>query len=143
MKKISKKLRRQHALKQMIKERQIATQDELKDELENMGIEVTQSSLSRDLSELGVIKRHGCYQILDHVRPSGVLPPISSMTWAGGNLLVIKTFPSMAPSMGALIDEQQVTGVVGTVAGDDTLFIAASSTVQKSELEVRLKRIFG
>lgn len=143
MKKISKKLRRQHALKQIIKEKRVATQEELKDELENMGLDVTQSSLSRDLNELGVIKKQGYYHLLTTGRPGGILPPITSLTWAGPNLLVLRTYPSMAPSMGALIDEQNISGIVGTVAGDDTVFVATGPATSKEELEKHLRRFFG
>lgn len=142
MKKISKKLRRQHALKQLIKEQRVATQDDLKEELEKMGLDVTQSSLSRDLNELGVIKKQGVYHLLTGGMP-GVIPPISSLTWAGSNLIVLKTYPSMAPSMGALIDEQNIKDVVGTVAGDDTLFIATGPAINREDLERRLRKFFG
>lgn len=144
MKKISKKLRRQHALKQLIKEKQISTQEDLKDELKIMGIDVTQSSLSRDLNELSVIKKQGFYHIITTgERPGGMLPPISHATWAGQNLLILKTYPSMAPSMGSLIDDQNIPGIMGTVAGDDTVFIATGPTVNREDIERRLKKFFG
>lgn len=143
MRKISKKLRRLHALKQLIRERQISTQEELKDELAAMSIDVTQSSLSRDLNELGVIKRQGYYHIITDGNTGGVLPPITSLSWAGPNLLVLRTYPSMAPSMGSLIDEQGIGGVVGTVAGDDTVFVATGPATDKDDLEKRLRKFFG
>jgi len=143
MKKVSKKLRRQHALKQLIKEKQISTQEDLKADLTDMGIDVTQSSLSRDLNELGVIKKQGFYHLLSGGRTGGMLPPITRLTWAGPNLLVLKTYPSMAPSMGSLIDEQNLQGIMGTVAGDDTVFVATGPAVSKDEVEKRLRRFFG
>lgn len=143
MKKISNKLRRQHVLKQLIKERRIATQEELKEALTNMGVEVTQSSLSRDLNELGVIKKQGYYHLLSSESIRSVLPPLISISWAGPNLMVLKTHPSMAPSMGSLIDEQNISGIVGTVAGDDTVFVATGPAVDKKELEDRFKKFFG
>lgn len=143
MGKISKKLRRQHALRQLIKENKLSTQDELKDELQKMGIDVTQSSLSRDLNELGVMKKQGYYHLLSEGQSRGVLPPITSLRWAGPNLIVLKTYPSMAPSMGSLIDEQNIPGIVGTVAGDDTLFVATGPQVSREEIEKRLRKFFG
>jgi transcriptional regulator of arginine metabolism len=142
MQKISKKLRRLHALKQIIKEQQICTQEELKEELEKLGLDVTQSSLSRDLTDLSVIKKQGYYHLLVEGRPGSVLPPISSLTWAGPNLIVIKTYPSMAPSMGSLIDDQRIPGVVGTVAGDDTVFIATGPAADKDGVLKCLQRFF-
>lgn len=143
MRKVSKKLRRQHALKQLIKGKQLSTQEELKEELEGMGIEVTQSSLSRDLNEIGVIKKQGFYHLLTTGHPGGMMPPLSSLKWAGPNLLILKTYPSMAPSMGALIDEQNLPGIMGTVAGDDTVFVATGPTVDHHQLENLLRKLFG
>lgn len=136
-------MRRQHALKQLIKEKRLSTQEELKDELVHVGIDVTQSSLSRDLNELGVIKKQGCYQLLTGGQPGSMLPPITSMIWAGPSLLVLKTYPSMAPSMGSLLDEQAIPGVVGTVAGDDTVFVATGPVADKKDLEGRIRKFFG
>lgn len=143
MRKISKKLRRQHALKQLIQENQLTTQDDLKEELKKMGIDVTQSSLSRDLDELGVVKKQGYYHLLVDGRVGGILPPITSFKWAGNNLIVLKTYPSMAPSMGSLIDEQQVSGVVGTVSGDDTVFVAIGPITERDDVEKKIKKLFG
>lgn len=143
MKKISKKLRRLHALKQIIKEKTIATQEDLKEELQQIGLDVTQSSLSRDLTDLGVIKKQGYYQLLIDSRPTGVLPPITALLWTGSNLLVAKTYPSMAPTMGSLIDEQNIPGVLGTVSGDDTVFIATKPDADKDSVTGRLRKFFG
>ena len=143
MRKLSKKLRRQHVLKQLIKDQKLATQEDLKDNLKKMGIDVTQSSLSRDLNELSVIKKQGFYHLPPETRPTGILPPITSIKWAGPNLLVLKTNPSMAPSMGSFIDEQHMDGIAGTVAGDDTVFVATAPAVNKEDLEKRLRGLFG
>lgn len=143
MRKMSKKLRRQHALKQLIKETQVSTQDELKDGLKKMGIDITQSSLSRDLNDIGIVKKHGYYHIPTVGQQSGMLPPITSLVWSGSNLLILKTYPSMAPSMGSIIDDQQISGVMGTVAGDDTVFVATATGANKEEVEKHIRRFFG
>ena len=143
MKKISKKLRRQHVLKQIIKEKQISTQEELREELTKLGIEVTQSSLSRDLNELDIVKRRGFYVIPEDQKRHGALPPLTNMKWAGSNLLILKTYPSMAPAMGAFIDEQNINGVVGTVSGDDTVFVATSAAVKGEDIEREIRNLFG
>lgn len=130
-------------MKQLIKDERLTTQEELKDGLKRLGVEVTQSSLSRDLNELGIAKKQGFYQLPPEPRRTGVLPPLNAIKWAGPNLLVLKTNPSMAPSMGAFIDEQNISGIVGTVAGDDTLFVATAPAINKDDLEKRLREIFS
>lgn len=143
MSKLSQKRRRQHTLRQLIQGKNLATQEELQKELEKMGVDATQSSLSRDLNELGVIKRGGFYQLMSSRQSGGILPPISALTWAGPNLLILKTHPSMAPSMGSLIDSENIPGIMGTVAGDDTVFVATGPAIDKNDLEHHIRTLFG
>jgi len=144
MKRISRKYKRQHVIKQLIKENKVGTQEDLKEELYKMGIDVTQSSLSRDLNELGVVKKQGHYHLLAGGQAGGgVLPPITSLAWAGENLLILKTYPSMAPSMGSFIDEQNISDIVGTVSGDDTVFVATHPTSVKDGVEKRIRKYFS
>lgn len=139
----SRKRRRQEALQQLIKSTKIATQEDLKEELEALGFHVTQSSLSRDINELGIVKQNGYYCLFASNRLGGIIPPITSSIAAGPNLIVLKTLPSMAPSMGAQIDSENLGGIVGTVAGDDTVFVATGPGVNKDKLIHNLRRMFS
>jgi len=89
--------------------------------------QVTQSSVSRDITALGLHKAGGRYIPAWEAVPSWseVLPLILDMQAAGPNLLVLKTPPGGAQRVAVALDHTDIQGLVGTVAGDDTVFIAS------------------
>ena len=113
---------RHQAILDLIAAKPVARQDELADELHKLGFNVTQASVSRDLERLGVVKVNGRY-----VRPSvgsfGAFGPIS-FNQAGDNMIVIKCGSGFASAAAVRIDAAAIPDVVGTIAGDDTIFIA-------------------
>lgn len=116
---------RQQAIRDLIHAKRYGTQMALVADLERMGIPVTQSSLSRDLEDLNVIKQHG-YYVLPQARASGVAQGLVSLTPAGDVLIVAKCLPGMASAIALEVDRSTLPMVVGTIAGDDTVFIAVS-----------------
>lgn len=104
------------------------------------GIEVTQPSISRDFRELGVVKIDGRYVAgglaltgaAIRGKSSGLEALVKSIDSVGVNLVVVKTEAGGANIIGAAVDAGNIAGVVGTVAGDDTVFIATrNSQAQK------------
>jgi transcriptional regulator of arginine metabolism len=142
MHKIHSKKKRQETLRQIIYSNQVSAHHELIDELKGKGFAATQSSISRDLNELGIIKKGGYYYLPSSVSEGQITPPLTSIVTAGKNLLVLKTLPSMAPSMASIIDSQKLTGVLGTVAGDDTVFVAISPKTTADAVSKKLQNIF-
>jgi transcriptional regulator of arginine metabolism len=126
------KSERQKAIIRIISERPVSRQDELSSLLTGQGYQVTQASISRDLEELGITKVSGAYS----------LPRKSFDTNSGGrltlvpvgdNLVVAKCRPGLASAMAVRIDDAGISEIVGTIAGDDTIFIAVNdSSAQKS-----------
>ncbi len=117
------KERRQQKIINLVRGGKIATQGELTTHLERAGYAVTQSSVSRDIVELGIIKRQGCY----------VIPPMEGATRArglialeaaGDALVVARCEPGLASSVAVEIDGSSLPEIVGTLAGEDTIFIA-------------------
>jgi transcriptional regulator of arginine metabolism len=110
------------AIAGLIKREPIDRQETLVDRLNALGYSVTQSSVSRDLQELSVSKVGGRYVV-------GGQPglDIVGATPAGPNLLVIKTQVGAASLVGLRIDQAEHPEVIGTVAGDDTIFVATKS----------------
>jgi transcriptional regulator of arginine metabolism len=116
---------RQQKILEIIGDKPIATQQELAAEVAKRGIAATQSSVSRDIVELGLTKLNGCY-----VPPRGALPndgPIIDIDTAGDNLIVVKTRIGQAQPAALTIDDAGISSIVGTVAGDDTILIAVKS----------------
>ena len=91
--------------------------------LKREGHKVTQPTLSRHLNKLGVQKLAGRYQRIEPI--PGELPAYF-VSAAPPNLVIIKTRPGYAQALAVLLDQQAIDGVVGTLAGDDTVFIAVT-----------------
>lgn len=149
---LARKHERQQALLRIVSERSLATQDELARAVRSAGFHATQATISRDVVELGLVKlaRGG-----EHVyaapatAPTGGGPdrlrrfcedyPVDAVP--AGNLLVLRSLPGTASTLAAALDVAALPDVVGTIAGDDTVFIAVSQRSVRSLL-ARL-RTFG
>jgi transcriptional regulator of arginine metabolism len=119
-----KKGTRQQRILSLIRARPIGTQEELRSLLENAGVPATQSSVSRDLEELGVVKHHGHYTV---PRSNGAAARgLLSLDLAGENLVVARTEPGLASAIAVNIDAAAIEEIVGTLAGEDTIFIAVN-----------------
>jgi transcriptional regulator of arginine metabolism len=135
------KRQRQEQIKRIIAAKAVGTQKELADELARIGIPATQSSVSRDIVEMGLIKVSGNYTL------PGVplLPTAPSLQFdtAGENLIVVKTEIGQAQPVAVRIDSASVPQIVGTVAGDDTILIAVKNAANQRIVLGRLARMFA
>jgi transcriptional regulator of arginine metabolism len=128
---------RQKKLLSLIQAKPFATQAELRDSLERAGIPATQSSLSRDLEELGIVKHRGHYMV---PKPNGAAARgLLSLDLAGDNLVIAKTEPGLASAVAVDIDGAAISEIVGTLAGEDTIFVAVQD--QKAQ-RVAMKKIW-
>ena len=116
-----KRARQKHILN-LIRAKRIGTQEELRAHLERSGMAATQSSVSRDLEELGVVKHHGFYA-LPHAN-GGSARGLVSLEVAGDVLVVARCLPGRASSVAVEIDDAAMPEIVGTLAGEDTIFVA-------------------
>ena len=114
---------RQQKILSLISARRIGTQDELTAHLERAGFPATQSSVSRDLVELGVVKHHG-YYALPRSANGAAARGLRGLDMAGDVLVVAKCEPGMASAIAVQIDRAALDEIVGTLAGEDTIFIA-------------------
>ena len=136
----TKKQDRQMKIQELLAAESLFSQEQLLTRLESYGIEVTQTTLSRDLSELGVMKGPEGYVIGDKTAAQPALQrflvnnPVEILQ--AQNMVVLKTKPGYAPMLGLELDQAKLDSAIGTLAGDDTVFIAtASNTVAKSLCE--------
>lgn len=104
--------------------------------LRRKGLSVTQASISRDFAALSVVKIGGRYLPAQTVaaEPSLYKRFITSLQPAGSQLLVIKTVPGAANTVAEAIDRSEIKGMVGSVAGDNTIFIATVSKAAQSRV---------
>jgi transcriptional regulator of arginine metabolism len=113
---------RQKQLLNLIRAKRIATQEELRAHLERSGVSATQSSVSRDLEELGVVKHRGFYALPQ--ANGDTARGLVSLDVAGDVLVVARCLPGRASSVAVEIDDAAIAEIVGTLAGEDTIFIA-------------------
>lgn len=133
-----KKYTRQTKILELISKREIETQEELAEGLKAMGIDVTQATISRDIKELRLVKvmsKNGKYKYatigqsqegitdrLYKIFENSVVSIDNAM-----NIIVLKTIPGAAQICASAIDYMGVDEIVGTLAGDDTVFVAIRS----------------
>lgn len=134
------KTERQKQLLNLIVREQIATQTELVSRLNDFGAETTQSSVSRDLDELKIIKIGGFYAVAENRQT--YFAGISSLVKAGENLLVAKCESGLASAVAVRIDNAEIIEIVGTIAGDDTVFIAVRDAKNQSAAVRKIWELF-
>lgn len=145
---------RQGRIVELVAQRAVRSQSELAKLLAAEGIETTQATLSRDLDELGAVKLRGAdggapvYVIPEDGSPvRGVEGGISRLTRllgellvsadSSGNLAVLRTPPGAAHFLASALDRAALHDVVGTIAGDDTIFVVAREPLTGAELTER------
>jgi len=142
-------------IKHLIQTKEIGSQDELAQALAKMGHVLTQSSLSRDLKLLKVIKGFSAsgkniYMLPDHPKyqrvrehhDTGMAVQNGFMTIRiSGQLAVIKCRPGYASGLASDIDNANFSEIIGTIAGDDTIFLALEEGFDKETLEADLQTI--
>ncbi len=137
-------------IKKIISGEVISNQDDLQLRLHNLGLEVTQATLSRDLKSLQVIKvsdakagyayrlpAYGNGQPGQNVSNSSRMDFLADGVLGisfSGNLGVIKTLPGFAPSTALAIDESGCTEIIGTIAGDDTILVVIRDGVGRNDV---------
>jgi transcriptional regulator of arginine metabolism len=136
---------RQGQILRLVARQAIENQDDLCRRLREEGMRVTQATVSRDVHELKLVKTDRGYQTL----PEQAAPPAPALPRMARegirdlrpaqNLLVIKTPPGGAQSLGAALDAEGWPEIVGTVAGDDTILVISGSTRQRIAAQKRLQ----
>lgn len=146
------KSERQARLLLVIRERAISTQDDLVAGLNEAGMDVTQATISRDIKELGIIKVSTGNGIQKYVpmersgevasgRLMKVFAEAVTQVDAAMNLVIIKTLPGMAQAGASALDSMRLPEIVGSIAGDDTVFIATRTVDQAETLSKLLNQI--
>ena len=139
---------RRTVLAKIIREQAVGKQTELVAILHKHGHVATQSSVSRDLREMGVAKLGDRYMLPDAAPAprndfSTLKQFVNARLTAGTNLTVLKTTVGSAQSVAVAIDTARWPEVVGTISGDDTIFIATAGALEQRQLGDRLLAIFG
>lgn len=142
-----KKKERQSLIMRLISENEVSTQNELKELLEREGISAAQATLSRDIRELRIRKSEdelGCYSAgiaAGDIEYSSIFAQsVISMDYAQ-NMVVLKCHAGLANAACKVVDERGFGAVVGSIAGDDTVFIVTRSENHAVQLLAQLARL--
>jgi len=149
VKELARKQHRQQALLRVVGQQKLATQQDLVRALKGAGFDATQATVSRDIVELGLVKvaRDGTHA---YAAPTAVASgggtdrlrrfcedyPVEGRL--AGNLVVLRSPPGTANAMAIALDTSELAEIIGTVAGDDTVFVATSTDRHARALLTRL-----
>jgi transcriptional regulator of arginine metabolism len=142
---VTTKLERQAAILRLVEEQHLSTQAELAEALRSEGIDAVQTTVSRDVARLGLVKvRNGDGRLVYALPGAADLRRLEQLatalrSWAGvmiptGNLLVIQTPRGFAVALADAIDDANLPDVAGTVAGDNTILLAVREGSSAAEL---------
>ena len=147
---------RQQKILEIIKKYDIDTQDTLIKKLAEEGFAVTQTTASRDIRQLNLIKGVAANGAYKYIAPGSVIsgenktPVINSVITeavirveAAGHIVVVKTYAGMANAIAVCVDSLNRENIVGSVAGDDTILLVVKTSAGALELEAELREIFG
>jgi transcriptional regulator of arginine metabolism len=148
------KIARHAKIIELINHRDIETQEELVDGLKKLGMDVTQATVSRDIKELKLTKvltKNGKYKYAAINQSENVLSEklvnIFTQTVIHldyvGNMIVLKTISALASAAAEAIDSLGWDGIVGTLAGDNTIFVLARSPENAQELVIKFKKLLN
>jgi transcriptional regulator of arginine metabolism len=130
---------RRKLIKGLVSSQPIATQEELRAVLAERGHDVTQATLSRDLAQLGAHRTAHGYELSD--APPTLLPDLVRSVDDNGTLVVIHTAPGAAHVVASALDRAKPIEILGTIAGDDAIFVAPARGVAASRLAKRVREI--
>jgi transcriptional regulator of arginine metabolism len=137
---------RRAVIRELIAGRQVGTQEELRELLAGRGHEVTQATLSRDLAQIGARRAaqpgggtH--YELGDSVRAPMLLVDLVRGIDDNGTLVVVHTTPGAAQVVAGALDRANVPEVLGTIAGDDAIFVAPARGVTTSRVIRKLREL--
>lgn len=140
---------RRAAIAELVRSRRVATQGELQRLLRERGIAATQATLSRDLAQLGArrapLPDGGTAYEVDAAPPvrGGVIAELVVGVRDAAALVVVHTLPGAAQAIAAQLDRARLPAVVGTLAGDDTIFVVPERRTSPRRLAAQLERHFA
>ena len=134
---------RQETIRELLLSDSASTQKSLVEQLNKKGFAVTQSSVSRDLREIGAVKSNHGYSLVSSVKvnsevQNNVLGLIKNIQEVGTNLLVIKTAIGSAQQVALYLDNSDWSEIVGNIGGDDTVFTAVPNKTAQRTLQNKI-----
>jgi len=136
---------RRAAIRALLLESPVRNQLELREKLRKRGHAASQPVLSRDLRALGVAKRGGSYQVLENERvtPLTALRSLLRGSAPAAAFVMVDCEPGAASAIARALEAEDLQGVVGTLAGDDTVLVAVASAAAGDRVRKRVTDLLG
>lgn len=133
---MKKRVERQSAIRRIVRDERIRTQRDLVERLKDEGFVCTQATVSRDVTEMGLRKLpEGVYVLAEDLHLQRMISELVISVVGTGSLVLVKSTPGTAPGVAAALDGAELDGILGSIAGDDTVLIIAAD--EKSATRVR------
>jgi transcriptional regulator of arginine metabolism len=137
-----KRNERYNAIREIVRSRYIRTQRDLVEELKRRGFACTQATVSRDITDLGLRKLpEGVYMLSEDMHLQRMVSTLVDGVTATGNLVVVKTSTGTAQGVAAALDAADIPAILGSIAGDDTILVIATSAEQAMATEAAINKL--
>jgi transcriptional regulator of arginine metabolism len=136
---MKKRTQRHDIIRDIVREHNVRTQHDLAERLQEAGHDCTQATVSRDITDMGLLKsKEGFYILPEDMRLQKMVSELVEEVYLAGNLVVVRTFPGGAAGVAGAIDKAGLAGSLGTVAGDNTIMIAAKTPEDAESIQTSL-----
>lgn len=133
---------RQDAIRDIVRNKDVRTQRVLVDELRAMGFDCTQATVSRDIADMGLRKLpEGIYVLAEDLHLQRMVSELVTGVLRTDNLVMIKARPGTASGIAAAVDAAELPGVLGSLAGNDTILVIAQTAEDGERLEALINKL--
>lgn len=133
---------RQDAIRDIVRNKDVRTQRVLVDELRAMGFDCTQATVSRDIADMGLRKLpEGIYVLAEDLHLQRMVSELVTGVLRTDNLVMIKAQPGTASGIAAAVDAAELPDVLGSLAGNDTIFVIAQTAEDGERLEALINKL--
>ena len=139
---MKKRTERHDAIREIVRAEHIRTQRDLVDNLKMRGFVCTQATVSRDITDMGLRKlSEGVYMLAEDMHLQRMVADLVSDVSLANNLILIKASTGTAPGVAAALDAAHLPGVLGSIAGDDTILVVAQDDAQAKAFETAVNKL--
>jgi transcriptional regulator of arginine metabolism len=135
--------KRHKELCKLIKSGKFDSQESLLSAVHEKGFKITQATLSRDLRRIGAVKRDGYYSLGPVGYALDGFSKVLQVKYVEPNLIVVKTSPGLAQAAASMMDNSGIGGIVGTIAGDDTIIVVIESPSLHGAIQRDISQLFS
>jgi transcriptional regulator of arginine metabolism len=139
-----KRLERQDAIRSIVRDERVRTQRALVDLLKKRGFVCTQATVSRDITEMGLKKLpEGVYVLAEDLHLQRMVADLVTDVKYTENLVIVKASTGTAPGVAAALDAAELDGILGSIAGDDTILVITTGAGEGEKLVDQLNKFRG